>query len=325
MQLANFEGVYDISDDNELGQLELQVQLKPSGAALQFTPEMVATQLRGYLFGLDAHVYADQEEDIDVRVRVDEATRRSLYRMQNAWLVSPAGKFVPLDEIATVRQVTGYSTIRRVDKQRAITVTAETAPGLSPETVTPKLDLQSIREKYPGVILEFTGRQEQQSEAFASLPYGFLAAMAMIYVILAWLFGSYLQPLVVMLVIPFAMIGVVWGHVLLGYDLTFLSLIGFVALSGIVGERLLDSHGLLQRRASQGTRCLRKSSRRRSGTSACDSADHHHDCAWPHAVHARKIISGSIPHSHGYCHSMWLVGCDDTRASGPAVHDAYFR
>lgn len=233
-QLAEFAAVYDIADDNDLGQLELQISLTPAGAAQGFTREMVATQLRGYVFGLDAHTYAADEEDIDVRVRADEPTRRSLNRIQHAWIVNPAGQFVPLSEIADIEQTTGYSTITRIDRQRAITVTAATAPDVSPETIVPKLDLEQIRRDHPSVTPDRAGRQEQMSEAFASLPWGMLAALAMIYVILAWLFGSYVQPLLVMLVIPFGIIGVVVGHLLLGFELTFLSIIGFVALSGIV-------------------------------------------------------------------------------------------
>ncbi|MEX0653225.1 MAG: efflux RND transporter permease subunit [Phycisphaeraceae bacterium] len=252
-QLADFEGVFEIADDHDRGQLELQVELTPTGAALGFDQQDVATQLRGYLFGLEAHVYAAEEEDIDVRVRIEEPVRRSLYQMQHVWVVSPTGTFVPLSEIATVRQTTGYATLKRVDRQRVITVTAATGPGISPETITPRLGLARIREAHPGVTLAFAGRQEQMAEAFGSLPYGFLAALAGIYVILAWLFGSYLQPLLVMCIIPFSVIGVVWGHVILGFELTFMSLIGFVALSGIVvnGSLILISFYNAERATGQ--------------------------------------------------------------------------
>src|SRR5690606_2749267 len=88
--------------------------------------------------------------------------------------------------------------------------------------------------RHPFVVIETAGRQEQMRDAFASLPIGFAAALIMIYVILAWLFSSYVQPLVVMLAIPFGIIGVIWGHLLLGFELTFLSVIGYVALSGVI-------------------------------------------------------------------------------------------
>ena len=149
-----------------------------------------------------------------------------------------------------------YATIHRFNRQRSITLEASVSPGISPETIVGKLTspvtektgwfglgspriigpspLDQVRANYPGVTIEMAGRQQQMADAFSSLPLGFLAAAVMIYVILAWLFSSYFQPLVVMLVIPFSLVGVIWGHLLLGYDLTFLSLIGFVALSGIV-------------------------------------------------------------------------------------------
>ena len=233
-QLAGFEGVYDIADDNDKGQPEMQVTVLPGGAALGFTSADVATQIRGVLYGLDAHTFAQSEEDIDVRVRLDEATRRSLYAMDHIWLMSPQGTPVPLSEVARVEEASTYASIKRINRQRAINVTADTAPWLSPETVTSRLDLAALRTQFPGVTIDYAGRQEQMADAFSSLPWGFLAAMIMIYVQISWLFNSYAQPLMVMLVIPFSLIGVVWGHFLLGYNMTFLSLIGFVALSGIV-------------------------------------------------------------------------------------------
>lgn len=232
--LDSFEGVFDIADDNTLGQREIQVALTPSGAALGFTMADVANQIRGAVFGLDAHVFAADREDIDVRVRLDQATRRDLHAVENLWLISPSGQPVPLTEIATLTEGTSYASIKRVDRQRAITVTADTAPEISPESIAARLDLAQLRQDYPLLTIETAGRQEQQADAFASLPIGFAAAMIMIYVILAWLFSSYLQPLVVMIAIPFGLIGVICGHLLLGFDLTFLSMIGFVALSGVI-------------------------------------------------------------------------------------------
>ena len=115
-----------------------------------------------------------------------------------------------------------------------MTVTAETAEGLSPELVMASLPVDEWKKDYPDLAITLGGRQESQARAFASLPLGYMAALGMIYALLAWLFRSYTLPLTVMLGIPFAIIGVIWGHILLGYAMTFLSIIGFVALSGIV-------------------------------------------------------------------------------------------
>jgi multidrug efflux pump subunit AcrB len=188
-----------------------------------------------------------------VRVRLDEETRRRLSAIENLWVISPAGERVPLPEIAELSDGSSYATIKRIDGERAITVTAEVVPELSPETVTAlftREKLGPLRQAHPGVTIDFAGRQRQLSDALSSLPLGFAAAMGMIYVILAWLFASYTLPLTVMLAIPFSMIGVIWGHVLLGFDLTFLSLIGFVALSGIVvNDSLILMDFYLGRRA----------------------------------------------------------------------------
>jgi multidrug efflux pump subunit AcrB len=236
-ELSRFEGVRDIFDDNAMGQPELQINLKPAAAALGFTVSNVAAQMRGALYGIDAHVFSEQQEDIDVRVRVDETTRRSLHSIETIWLISPDGARVPLSEVAELVDGSSHATIRRVDRARAITVTADTDPAISPETITAEFGrsvLPGLRAEYPGVSIKFAGRQEQMADAFASLPIGMVAAMLLIYLILAWLFSSYTQPFAVMLAIPFGLIGVIWGHLALGFDLTFLSLIGFVALSGII-------------------------------------------------------------------------------------------
>ncbi|MCA9296620.1 MAG: efflux RND transporter permease subunit, partial [Phycisphaerales bacterium] len=236
--LARYDGVYDIANDNSDGQREVQIELRSGAAAMGFTVNDVAQQVRAALFGIDAHVFSDRQEDIDVRIRLSEASRRSLHTIENLWISAPDGRQVPLSEIATLTEATGYSTIRRVDRQRTVTVTADTASNISPESIVDskefRAELAAIQAESPQTEIKFGGRQKQQAEAFGSLPLGFLAAMVMIYVILAWLFGSYTQPLAVMLGIPFAFIGVVWGHWLMGYKLTFLSMIGFVALSGIV-------------------------------------------------------------------------------------------
>lgn len=237
------QGLYDVADDSDLGQLELQVNVRPDALAQGFNTEQIAKQLRGYLYGVDAHVYASQEEDIDVRVRVDEGARRSLFAIENSWVISPQGDPVPLSEIADIVEAQTYATIKRIDRKRTVTVTADTHSDVNPEGIvsaikSPNGDepspIDRIRQAFPQLEITFAGRQENLADAMGTLPYGFLAALLMVYVILAWLFSNYVQPIIVLLAVPFAIIGVIWGHLLLGYQMTFLSLIGFVALSGIV-------------------------------------------------------------------------------------------
>lgn len=251
-RLAHFEGVQDIADDSFSSQPELRVRLRPAAAALGLTPMEVARQLRGSLFGIDAHVYSAEREDIDVRVRLDERSRRQAAMVQDLWLVTPLGERVPLSEVAEIRRSTGFAAIRRIDRERTVTVTADCLVHVSPEEIMRELrpQIRAILEEHPGVRVRDGGRQKDLNEAFSTLPLAALAAFCMIYVILAWLFQSYAQPFAVMAAIPFGVIGVVWGHLLLGYELTFLSLIGFVALAGVVVNNSL----ILVEFANQGRR-----------------------------------------------------------------------
>ncbi|MGA0285650.1 MAG: efflux RND transporter permease subunit [Phycisphaerales bacterium] len=235
-ELSLLPGVFDIADDDFGAQREVQIDLKPGAAALGFNVAGVARQVRAALFGLEAHTYAADREDIDVRVRFDEGSRRELASIEAMWLAAPGGGMVPLSEVASISEGSGYSAIRRIDRRRSVTVTADTDDATNPEAISAALQptLDRLQSRYSQIAIDTGGRQRNVQEAFASLPIAAGAAVLMIYVILAWLFGSYFQPLAVMLAIPFGMIGVVWGHWLLGFDMTFLSLIGFVALAGVV-------------------------------------------------------------------------------------------
>ena len=234
--LGKFEGVHSINDDDFSTQRELRVKLREGAAAMGLTTADVARQVRGMLFGLDAHTYSADREDIDVRVRLDEASRARIDSITDLWIATPAGGRVPLAEVADVSEENGYAAVKRVDRERAITVTADCAQGTIPEDITRALadELALIHQDLPAVDICEAGRQKDLTDAFSSLPYSFLAALLLIYVVLAWLFGTYSQPFAVMIAIPFGLIGVVWGHLFMGYQLTFLSLIGAVALSGIV-------------------------------------------------------------------------------------------
>ena len=236
IELANYTGVFSITDDNWDSQRELQIELRPGAATLGFTVMDIARQVRGALFGLDAHVFSEKREDIDVRVRLSDSVRERIGNIENLWMISSTGTAVPLQEIASITEDSSFATLRRIDRKRAVSVTADAATGVNPEQVTASMTpfITKLQDEYPGIIIGSGGRQQDMADAFSSLPYAFIAAMLMIYVILAWLFSSYTQPFAVMLAIPFGVIGVVWGHFIMGYEITFLSLIGFVALAGVV-------------------------------------------------------------------------------------------
>ena len=239
--LLDVDGVLSVADDDFDAYPETQIVVHPAAAALGFTPADVASQVRGALFGIDAHVFSENREDVDVRVRMDDGMRASGDLVDRLWVVSPRGVAVPVREIAAVAERTGSSTVRRLNRQRTITVTADTAVATRPEAVVERITplVSELARNHPSIVVREGGRQRDLNDAFSTLPIAMAAAVAMIYAILAWLFGSYTQPFAVMLSIPFGVIGMVFGHMLLGFEVTFLSLIGLIALAGVVVNNAL--------------------------------------------------------------------------------------
>lgn len=236
-KLGEYSGVYDIANDADRGQRELRIRLRPGASELGFTTENVARQIRAAVFGLEAHTFPGRLEDVDVRVTLPESARRSITAIERLHIFSPGGASVPLAEVCTVEEVEGYATVRRLDGLRAITVSADVDKSLAKtEEITASLAgfLRELEAANPGVRIMERGRQKDLAESFQRLPIGMLAALGLIYITLTWLFANHIQPLIVMTAIPFALVGVIWGHLIMGFDMTFLSLIGFVALSGVV-------------------------------------------------------------------------------------------
>ncbi len=236
-RMASYEGVYDIATDADSGQRELRFTLRDGASELGFTRAGLGRQIQAAVFGLEAFTFAGDREDVDVRVQTPKSVRTNLASLEAMHVLSPRGQPVPLSEVARIEEGQAYATIRRLNRERAVTLSAEVDPSAgTPEELASALrhDLREIEAMVPGVHVLERGRQKEVAESFATLPIGMLTAMGLIYVILAWLFQSYIQPILVMSAIPFATIGMIWGHLLLGFNMTFLSLIGFVALAGVV-------------------------------------------------------------------------------------------
>lgn len=237
-RLGEFVGVYDLATDVDSGQRELRFTLRESARELGFTRASLGRQIQGAVFGIEAYTFAGQREDVDIRVMMPQRVRRSQEAIESMYVFTPDGRPVQIGEVAQIEVAESYTSIRRLDRQRAVTLTGDVnrATGANPEAITAAVQpfLRTLERDYPGLKVLERGRQKQVAESMATLPLGMVVALGLIYVVLAWLFKSYAQPLIVMTAIPFATIGVVWGHLILGYSMTFLSLIGFVALSGVV-------------------------------------------------------------------------------------------
>ena len=230
-------GVSGVTDDLPYGKPELVLTLTPRGAALGLTLDDVGRQIRNALEGAVARTLVRGDDEIELRIvrRTAPEGRSALQAME---VRTPAGNYVPLSEIVAVEERQGFSVIERVDGKTRISVTGDldaavnTTDGIV-EDLRSSGFLEGIATKY-GIETGFGGRAQEQREAFADVGLGTVLALSAIYIVIAWVFGSYTRPFAVMLIIPFGYVGAVFGHWVMGFDLTMLSLIGLLGLAGIL-------------------------------------------------------------------------------------------
>ena len=238
IQLASFEGVIDISDSFREGKEEIQLQIKPEAESLGLTQIDLAKQVRSSFYGDEVQRIQRGRDDVRVMLRYPQNERRSLANLEKMRIRIPGGTEVPFNEVASVKFGRGYESIRRIDRRRAVNVTADvdSSKGNTNE-INKELQnkiLLELRAEFPGVYWDFEGEQSEQAETIASMNYLYMIALIIIYGLLAIPFSSYIQPIIVMAAIPFGLIGAIWGHVVMGMDVTILSGFGVVALTGVV-------------------------------------------------------------------------------------------
>ena len=254
-QLTEFDGVFDIVDDFDQGRPEVQIELFESARSLGLTTRSLATQVRSAFYGFEAKKIQRGREDVKIMVRYPPEYRRRVYDLEQMYAATPAGKVVPFSEVARLTEGTGFSSIRRTNQRRTVTVSADVDTNVTNSEQVIAAITETFPEllaSYPGLELKFGGQKLETQKSFGSLRHSFLIALGLIYVILAALFRSYVQPLIVMVVIPFGLIGAVAGHYVLGYPLTILSAIGTVALTGIVVNDSMILVAFINRRVADG-------------------------------------------------------------------------
>ncbi len=251
--LTGFPGISAINDDLPYGKQELIMEVSPRGSALGFTSENVGTQVRNAFQGAVATRFPRGDEEITVRVKRWQEFEGP-YALLQLYLTSPSGQRAPLTEVVTIREKAGFSIIQRRDGMRSVSITADIDDSvIANEAVLAKLEetlLPGLEKKYK-LRYKFRGRAEEQSESFADLKLGVVLTLTMIFIILAWVFGSYSHPLAVMAIIPFGFVGAVLGHLVMGFPLTIISRIGLLGLSGILvnDSIILVSQIVLRREA----------------------------------------------------------------------------
>jgi multidrug efflux pump subunit AcrB len=230
-------GVSGIEDDMPYGQQQLIYRLTPLGEALGLSVLEVGRQLRGALDGHLAQIFNEGDDEIEVRVMLPDAERHRLSGLEDFNVQLRSGRTVPLSSVIELEERRGFEALRHAEGELALTVYADVNRRLNNENrVRAQLAatvLPQLAERY-GIDYTFTGRAQDQAETTRDMRRGALFALAMIYVVLAWVFGSYGWPLVVMSIIPFGLVGAIAGHWVMGMELTILSMFGLFGLSGIV-------------------------------------------------------------------------------------------
>lgn len=235
--LDGIAGVSAIEDDMPYGKEQLIFRLTPAGEALGLTVEDIGRQLRAAYDGLLVQIFLEGVDEIEVRVLLPADERGRLADLDSFTVLLPGGGAVPLVNAVDLSARRGFEALRHANGQLAVQVSADVDNAIANandilknlrETVLPELATRH------GVTVSFEGRSADQAETLADMRQGALFGIALIYLILAWVFGSYGWPLIVMTAIPFGLVGAIFGHWLLGIDLTILSLFGLFGLSGIV-------------------------------------------------------------------------------------------
>jgi len=237
-EITRYPGTTDVQDSFQEGKLEMKLQLKPQARTLGLTMADLARQVRDGFYGAQALRLQRGRDDVRVMVRYPESERQNVGDIERMRVRTPTGAQVAFSHVAEVSIGYGYAAIARTDGQRVVTVKAAVDEKIAnADEINRALAgefLPQLLQDYPGLRYSYEGEQRERADSFASLGKGFAVAMLAIFALLAIPFRSYLQPLVVMSAIPFGMIGAVWGHVLMGFDLAMLSMFGVVALSGVV-------------------------------------------------------------------------------------------
>ena len=258
--LAGYEGVFDLDDDYDQGKREVRLRLRESARPTGITVGALGGFVRSAMYGAESRRLTRNREDVKIMVRYPESVRKSVYNLESMWIPTGAAGaqrgWVPLGQVAEIEEADSYSTIHRSEQERSLTVfgevddqvasTAEILAGIRQDFH------DAIQPDYPGVQIEFLGGYEDRMKAFSSLKIAFPVALLLIYMLLAGLFRSYSQPLVVMAAIPFGVNGAIMGHWITGNPVTILSLIGCVALTGIVVNDALVLVDFINRRVRSG-------------------------------------------------------------------------
>ena len=236
--LRRYDGVNDLTDDLRPGKPELLVRLRDGATALGINAQTIAIQLRTAFNGRTASEIQVGRESYEVDVRLADYDRNSLGDLEYFAVTGTDGAQVPLGAVASLGTGRGFARIHRIDRLRTVTLQGDvdTRRGNVQEILgdTEARFFPEFRKKYPEIFIDFSGEAKEGARTGKSVGRGFLIGLVGVFLLLSFLFRSYAEPIIVMMAIPLGLIGVIWGHLLLGLDLSMPSIIGFASLAGVV-------------------------------------------------------------------------------------------
>ncbi len=236
-RIADIEGVSQIEDSFDLGKRQLVFELTPAGRAAGLRPADVAVQVRQAFFGEEVQRIQRGRDEVRVYVRYPESSRESLAALNSFRVQLPDGGRAPLFTVARVEESRAYSSIRRIDGRRVVTVSADVDQALSTPNIANEAILQTVMPEleasYPGLRWVRAGATREQNEDLAAIGSAFIVVLLVIFAMIATQLRSYLQPLAILISIPLGVAGAILGHLVLGFSLSFISIFGIVALAGV--------------------------------------------------------------------------------------------
>lgn len=237
-ELATYEGLFDITNSATSGSDEIKLKIKPEAEALGLTMVSLGRQVRQAFYGEEAQRIQRGKDELRVMVRYPIEERRSVADLENMRIRTPGGDEVPFNSVAEVSFGQGYSSISRLDRERTVTVSSDLDPDrVEPQQIVRTMSDEYIPEllsRYPGVKYGLEGSSQDQVEFMSKIYMALVIAMFLIYALIAIPLHSYVQPLIIMSVIPFGAIGAVIGHIIMGRALSMFSMFGLIALAGVV-------------------------------------------------------------------------------------------
>jgi multidrug efflux pump subunit AcrB len=258
-KLDEYDEVFDITDSFQDGKEEILLRMKPEAEFLGLTPTILGRQVRQAFFGAEAQRIQRGREDIRVMVRYPLSERRSIGSLETMKIRTPEGTEVPFGDVAEAEMGQGFASIRRIDRRRAISITADFNKETGNMTAVNeelRVFMDDLISDYRGVSYFIEGEAKEERQSFGALQWGLVFLVFVIYALLAIPFKSYLQPFIVMSVIPFGLIGAILGHMIMRINLSMMSIFGCLALVGVVVNDSLVMVDFMNRKRAEGMSLL---------------------------------------------------------------------